>query len=229
MDVLTDEHEREEVVRKWWHEHWKPIALGVVIALAGLVGVRQYQAYQLEENQKTALAVYQLQSQLEKKGAAVYTETEQFINEHHDIYGSILALDMAISYLNGQQYAQAAQKIEFAMKNGGDLIAPQASLVMARLQGQQGNYNEAMRTLAQINSTAYKAEIAEVRGDLLMAQDDREGAHQAYQDAISARQEASLQISPILQMKFDNVIKSGDTPAYKLMNSQEPNLSDAGL
>ena len=22
MDVLTDDHEREEVVRKWWHENW---------------------------------------------------------------------------------------------------------------------------------------------------------------------------------------------------------------
>ena len=43
MDVLTDDHEREEVVKKWWHEDWKPIALGVVIALGGLIGFRQYQ------------------------------------------------------------------------------------------------------------------------------------------------------------------------------------------
>ena len=28
MDVLTDDHEREQVVRKWWSEYWKPIALG---------------------------------------------------------------------------------------------------------------------------------------------------------------------------------------------------------
>ena len=45
MDILTDEHEREEAVRKWWHEHWKPIALGVAIALLGLVAVRQYRCY----------------------------------------------------------------------------------------------------------------------------------------------------------------------------------------
>ena len=74
MDVLTDDHEREEVVKKWWHEYWKPIALGVVIALGGLVGFRQYQAYELNKSQEQALAVYQLQEQLNEKGLDVLAD-----------------------------------------------------------------------------------------------------------------------------------------------------------
>ena len=97
MDILTDEHEREEAVRKWWHEHWKSIALGVTIALAGLVGVRQYQAYQLSEDQKTAYEVYQLQKQISTQGVNAMSDAQAFLDQHKDAFGAILALDMAMS------------------------------------------------------------------------------------------------------------------------------------
>ena len=57
MDILTDEHEREEAVRKRWHEHWKTIALGVGIGLLGLVAVGQYQGYELLQKQETGFEV----------------------------------------------------------------------------------------------------------------------------------------------------------------------------
>ena len=95
MDVLTDDHEREEVVKKWWHEYWKPIALGVVIALGGLVGFRQYQAYELNKSQEQALAVYQLQEQLNEKGLDVLADAQKFIAENDNVYGALVALDVA--------------------------------------------------------------------------------------------------------------------------------------
>lgn len=220
MDILTDEHEREEAVRKWWHEHWKPITLGVVITLAGLVGVRQYQAYQIGENQKDAYAAYQLQNQVASRGVAAFPEAEKFLDEHKDIYGAILALDMASVQMNGGKYAEAQQYIKFARDNGGELIAPQASLVLARLQAETGDYNGAFASLDAIRSDAYAAEVSEIRGDIYMAQKDINKAHDSYQQAIKITRDNKLQISPILQMKFDNVIRDGDEPAYKIMAEQ---------
>lgn len=220
MDILSDEHEREEAVRKWWHEHWKPIGLGIAIAIAGLIGVRQYQAYQLEQSQEAAYAAYQLQNQVLSRGSAAFADADLFLKEHDDIYGAMLALDMAATLINGGQYDKAMQYITFARDNGGELTAPQASLVLARLQGQTGQYDEAMRTLDSLSTSVYQAEASEVRGDILMAQNDRDGAHDAYAQAIKLQQDAKLTISPILQMKFDNVIKAGDKPAYQIMAEQ---------
>lgn len=220
MDILTDEHEREEAVRKWWHEHWKPIALGVAIALLGLVAVRQYQAYDLSQKQETAFEVYQLQNQLLSRGNAALGDAQKFLDEHDDIYGAILALNMANVVLQANNYTEAERYIDFAKDNGSELMQPQISIVEARLQAQNAQYDQALATLDSISSDAYKAEILEVRGDIFMAQDKTDEAHDAYLQAINLLKDAKLQISPMLQMKFDNVIQLGDTPAYKIMAEQ---------
>ncbi|MCK0526857.1 MULTISPECIES: tetratricopeptide repeat protein [unclassified Anaerobiospirillum] len=225
MDILTDEHEREEAVRKWWHEHWKPIALGVAIALAGLVGVRQYQAWQLSENQQTAYEVYQHQIKLGTSGAAALADAQKFIDQNKNVYGSLLALEMANVQIRAARYDEAQKLVSFAAANGGDLLAPQCNLVTARLQAQQGRYEDALATLSALKSDAYKIEVAETRGDVLLAKGDRQGAHDAYLEAIKATEAAKLQISSVLQLKFDSVIKHGDTPAYKLMNQQAAAMS----
>ena len=227
MDILTDEHEREEAVRKWWHEHWKPIALGIAIALLGLVAVRQYQAYELEQKQATALEVYQLQNQMASRGAAIFPEAQKFLDEHDDIYGAILALDMANVVLKANNYSEAERYITFAQQNGGELIAPQTAIVKARLQAQNAQYDAALQTLDGIKSDSYKAEILEVRGDIFMARNQTEAAHDAYKQAIDILYAAKLQISPMLQMKFDNVIEAGDTPAFQLMAEQAQDAATA--
>ena len=97
MDVLTDDHEREQVVRKWWSEYWKSIALGVVIALGGLLGYRQYQSYQLEEAQTQAYALYQLQAKLAMNSSTAVADAEGFIKEHADIYGALFSFRFSFS------------------------------------------------------------------------------------------------------------------------------------
>ena len=206
MDILTDEHEREEAVRKWWHEHWKSIALGVTIALAGLVGVRQYQAYQLSEDQKTAYEVYQLQKQISTQGVNAMSDAQAFLDQHKDAFGAILALDMANAQISAKNYVEAEKFASFAAANGGDLIAPQASIIKARLLTQDGKTDEALKTLDSIKSTAYNARTA-------------------YLDAINTNKADKIQISPMLQLKFDNVIVEGDTPAYKIVAEQAKEMS----
>lgn len=220
MDILTDEHEREEVVRKWWHEHWKPIVSGVAIALLGLVAVRQYQAYDLSQKQEIAYEVYQMQSQIESRGNAAVADAKKFLEEHQDSYGAILSLDLANLALRADKYEEAEQYLEFASKNGGELIHPQIALVKVRLMAQQGQYDQALLALDSLKSDAYKAEICEVRGDIFMAQQKPDRAHDAYLQAINLLRDAKLQISPMLQMKFDNVIKTGDRPAYQILMEQ---------
>ena len=93
MDVLTDDHEREEVVRKWWHENWLSLTVGVVIAIGAMVGYRQYQSYQNDTSAKYAYEMSTLQTKLVLNPANTTADAQKFIKEHEDIYGSLLALD----------------------------------------------------------------------------------------------------------------------------------------
>lgn len=219
MDVLTDDHEREEVVKKWWHEYWKPIALGVVIALGGLIGFRQYQSYELGKSQEKALAVYQIQEQLNSSGLDAQGTAEKFIAENDNIYGALVALDVAALQMTEDKFADAAVTLEKAAANGGDLLKPAVTLTLARLQAQNQEYDKALSTANSVSSEAYALEKAEVLGDIYLAAGDRAKAHDAYKSAIELCKSKKMPINGILQMKFDNVIVSGDTPAFSEMTA----------
>ena len=126
MDVLTDDHEREEVVKKWWHEYWKPIALGVVIALGGLIGFRQYQAYELGKSQEQALAVYQLQEKLNAQGLDAISDAQKFIAENDNVYGALVALDVATLQMTEDKFTDAAATLEKAASPIGTCTPPWA-------------------------------------------------------------------------------------------------------
>ena len=205
MDVLTDDHEREQVVRKWWHENRKPIALGIVIALAGLIGFRQYQAYTLEKAQQQAYALYQMQYKLSVSPQNIEKDAAAYLKEHEDIYGALLALDLAAYESSKDQFEQALEHAEFAVKNGGKLVTPAASLSKARIQAQLKQYDDAVKTLDGINSDAYAVEKAEIKGDVLLAKGDREGARNAYREAVKLCEDKKIQINPLLTMKGNKI------------------------
>lgn len=226
MDVLTDDHEREEAVRKWWHEYWKPIALGVTIALAGLLGYRQYQAYVLEQNQAQALEVYKLQTTLQKQGVAALPAAKAFTAENDNVFGAVLSLDMAVAQIEARDYAGAAESVEFARKNGGELIAPSAALTQARLLAESGKPDEAIKVLDTLKNGAYSGEAWERQGDIEISRDNRSAAREAYMAAIKDYQDKKLDVPALLKIKFDNVIAAGDKPAFEI--ASQPALSAAG-
>lgn len=212
MDVLTDDHEREEVVKKWWHENWKPIAAGIVIALAGLIGFKQYQAYQLESSQEKAYEVYNLKNALLLKQDKAIENATAFINENDDLYGSLVALDLANIQIADNKLDEALKNIDFAAKNGGSLVSAIANLMEARINAKLSKFDEAIAILNTINSDAYAIEVNELKGDIYMQMGNRDLAHDAYKVAVDLCKQKDLAISPILQIKFNNVIKSGENP-----------------
>ncbi len=215
MDVLTDDHEREQVVRKWWSENWKSLALGIVIALGGMIGYRQYQNYQHDEAAKKAFELSTIQTKLSMNQENAVNLAEAFVKEHEDLYGSLMSLDLAAVNSSKGQYDKALENAEFAVKNGGDLVAPNAKFVQAHVLAQMKKYDEAISLLENMNTNAYAVEKYETLGDVFYAKGELNQAHDAYLKALSVCEEKKIAINPLLQMKADNLIHDGDTPAYK--------------
>jgi predicted negative regulator of RcsB-dependent stress response len=215
MDVLTDDHEREQVVRKWWSENWKSLTLGIVIAIGGMVGYGMYQNYQRDTAQKYAYEMNTLKNALNVKQASAEENAKKFIAEHKDIYGSLLSLDMASFYASEGKYDEAVTQVKFAKDNGGELVAPNAYLAEAHLLLQQKKYEDAIKVVEGITASAYTIEKNEILGDIYYSMGEKDKAHDAYLNAITECESKKIAINPLLQMKADNLIKEGENPAYK--------------
>ena len=206
MDVLTDDHEREQVVRKWWSENWLSLTVGVAIALSAMVGYKYYNSYQTEKALKTKLAL---------KPTEAKAEVEAFLAEHKDVYGSLLSLELAANNAVEGKYEEALKNASFAKENGGKLISPNAAIMKAHLYTQLKKFDEATAELSSVNSDAYAIEKYELEGDINLAKGDKQAALASYKKAIEECESKKIAINTLLQMKADSLRKDGDTPAFE--------------
>ncbi|MGN0916233.1 MAG: YfgM family protein [Succinivibrio sp.] len=215
MDVLTDDHEREQVVRKWWHDNWLSLTVGVVIAVGGMAGYRYYQSAQNEKACANAYELSTIQTKLNLTPESAKGDALKFIDEHKDIYGSLLSLDLAALNAREGKYDDAIGNATFAIENGGDIVSPNATLVKARILTQQGKTDEAVSSLEAIKGDAYQVEKNELLGDIYLSKGDKAKAHDAYKAALDICEKQKISINPVLQVKFDSLIAKGDTPAFE--------------
>lgn len=215
MDVLTDDHEREQVVRKWWSENWLSLTVGVAIALSAMVGYKYYNSYQNEKAQAYAYELTTLKTKLALKPTEAKPQVEAFFNEHKDIYGSLLSLELAASNAVEGKYEEALKNASFAKENGGKLIAPNAAIMKAHLYTQLNKFDEAVAELSSVNSDAYAVEKYELEGDINLAKGNKEAALASYKKAIEECESKKIQINTLLQMKADSLRKDGDKPAFE--------------
>ena len=74
---------------------------------------------------------------------------------------------------------------------------------LARAQFAAGQYDDALATIeAAGNADAFDAILTELRGDILLAQGDRDGAREAY---LAAREQSQQGRSGILELKLSDL------------------------
>lgn len=214
MEVYTTEEQQVEVIKSWWKENGTSVLAGTVIGLVGLFGWRYYNELQ-QTNQEAASQAYNVMTaQLAKGDDAALEQTKSFISAHQgDAYAELAALQLAAAAVKAGKLDLAAEQLTQVAANGDESIKPIAALRLARVLKDQGKADEALAQLGKINNDAFKAQVAEVRGDVLLGQGKPEEARDAYQVAADA---GGLQSSAELKLKMDDLalpaMTAGEAP-----------------
>ena len=214
MEVYTTEEQQVEVIKSWWKENGTSVLAGTVIGLVGLFGWRYYNELQ-QTNQEAASQAYNaMTAQLAKGDDAALEQAKSFISAHQgDAYAELAALQLAAAAVKAGKLDLAAEQLTQVAANGDESIKPIAALRLARVLKDQGKADEALAQLGKINNDAFKAQVAEVRGDILQKQGKAEEARDAYQVAADA---GGLQSSAELKLKMDDLalpaVTAGEAP-----------------
>lgn len=214
MEVYTTEEQQVEVIKSWWKENGTSVLAGTVIGLVGLFGWRYYNELQ-QTNQEAASQAYNVMTaQLAKGDDAALEQAKSFISAHQgDAYAELAALQLAAAAVKAGKLDLAAEQLTLVAASGDESIKPIAALRLARVLKDQGKADEALAQLGKINNDAFKAQVAEVRGDVLLGQGKPEEARDAYQVAADA---GGLQSSAELKLKMDDLalpaVTAGEAP-----------------
>ncbi|HSX61709.1 MAG TPA: tetratricopeptide repeat protein [Tahibacter sp.] len=202
-----DEHEQSELVRKWIRDNVASIFVGIGLGLLVIFGYFQWQAHQVRQNAMAA-------SEFVSFGAAVGAKNEQGaktaldrIQKEHagSTYAVIAAMRWAEGALVRKDLAGAEQSLQWAYDNAkNDAVKSLAGQNLARLKLGTDKAAEALTLLNAVPVAGYASSIAELRGDILLAQGNRDEARSAYQAALDAL-DATAPNRQSLEMKRDDL------------------------
>jgi len=205
------EAEQWQRAKDWLRANGLWIVAGIAIGAAGIGGWRWYgdrQATQAE----AASARYEemIEAFARSDKTRVVTIAEDLTREYkRSPYAALGQLMAARVHVEANELDKAAASLKTVMDSASDEeLRMIARLRLARVQAAQGKYDDALATLKVETPGEFDTRLAEVRGDVLLAKGDREGALREYLAAHEGENEGRVDID-MLDLKIRDL---GGTP-----------------
>ncbi|GAM67157.1 mlr7403 protein [Vibrio ishigakensis] len=204
MELYDSEEQQVEAIKDWWQENGKAVILGAVIGLGGLFGWRYYQDSVVEGQEAASVAYNSAVQTLQTQGVAAADQVQSFIDSNSDReYAVLAAMQLAQAQVAEANYAEALKQLEWAKANTKDTaIAPVLAIRAVRVKAEMGDIDGALADLDAAKAEGWEGRMAELKGDLLLRNGDKEGAYTAYTEAQQA-----ADASQTLQLKLDDLAK----------------------
>ena len=207
-----NEQEQWELAKQKVRELWIYVVGGVALGLAGLYGWNWWKDRR-EAQAETASARYEELIQAYQRNDA--TRGQTLLNDLKADYawtpypalGSLIAARMQVE---GNELDKAAASLKFVMDNAhDDEIQLIARLRLARVLSAQTKHDDALALLKVDEVGDFAPRLADVRGDVLLAKGDRDGALREYLAARSGDNADGRMDFDMLDLKIRDL---GGTP-----------------
>ena len=205
MDDLQSEKEQIEEMRAWWAEYGKFIIAGIVIAIAGLIGVNQYNAAQLTTQLEAseryeALVEHIVNGDLD---GAEFVADDLVANFADTPYAAQSKLALARLYMDQNRDQDAAESLQqlLAMK-ADENLQNIGRLRLASILLYQEKPQEVVDLLKEFDAPAFSALANETLGDAYAALGDSKNAADAYNRALTDPSPTPTIDNALVQMKL---------------------------
>lgn len=204
MEVYSNENEQVDALRRFFANNGKALAIGVVLGIGALVGWRYWSTHQDTSARQVSANYQQVTSALDASKPQTLEAAAKFASENSNTYGALASLDLAKQYVDKNELAKAATQLQSGIKNTQDAnLQAVMNLRLARIQLQQKQADDALKTLDSVKGEGWTAIVADIRGEALLSKGDRQGARAAWSKGIDS--EASPALKEMMQMKMNNL------------------------
>lgn len=213
MDIYASDEEKGEEIKQWWRDNGRSVILGCVLGVAVLFSGRYWITYQ-QDLAFNASATYQqvLLALSEDDTSLAEDKTQQLFSEFSSTpYAIFAAFEMASQSIDNEDTLSAQSYLQWVMTNA-ELSAHTelARLRLAQLLLDDGKFDQSLALINESETTGFTSLLAELRGDIFVAQGKVIEAKSAYQNAIFELNQGEPR-KTILQIKLNDVAESNDS------------------
>ncbi len=204
MEIYENENDQMEAVKRFFAENGKALLVGVVIGIGALLGWRYWNNHKADSAMVTSQEYQKVVTGLNGDKPDTLASAEKFVTDTQGSYGAFAALELAQQYADKSELAKAAAQLQQGLKNTKDAnLQAVLSLRLARIQIQQKQADDALKTLDVVKGEGWQAIVADVRGEALLSKGDRKGARDAWSQGVASN--ASPALREMMQMKINNL------------------------
>ena len=208
MTLDLEEQEQLATLKAWWKEYGNLIILvvtGVAIAIGAWQGWRVYQRTQAQQ----ASVVYETLARAADAGdLKAVREASGNLAENYarTLYAPLGALVAARFYFDRSDLKNAKAQLQWVIERSGSPdLQTIARLRLAAVLLDEGAHDEALKLLEAAHADAYAAQVAALRGDILVAKKQPTEAKAAYRAALDKAQGDQGTFRDSVRMRLDAI------------------------
>ncbi|WP_457913799.1 YfgM family protein [Candidatus Gillettellia adelgis] len=204
MTIYRTERKILEILCQFFTKKKTALILGIVFGLLVLSGWYYWRNHQDVNLIAVSQAYQEINAYLQIGQIEDIVETEKFIKNNNNSYGVFAALKLARYFVKHNDFTRAEQQLLKAHSHTTDNhLISQINIRLARIQIQKKKWDYAINILDQVKSADWAPIVQEMRGDVLLAIGDFQGAREAYSNSVASNSSEVLRM--ILRIKLHNL------------------------
>jgi len=179
------EQEQVDALKAFWKQYGNLITWAVTLVLAVFAGWQFWQKHERDQASQASTMYGELQSAASagdaKRAAQVFGDMKA--KSPKTTYTQLGALLAAKAQADKGDVVDATATLQWVADNGNEENAAVAHLRLAGLLADAKKYDDALKQLALVKPASFVALVSDRRGDIELAQGQREAAIKAYKSA----------------------------------------------
>jgi predicted negative regulator of RcsB-dependent stress response len=180
-----EEQERLAELKAWWEDNRWYVLGAIVAGLLAFGGYRGYHWWTAHQAEEAAASYKPVAAAVEAKDNKKADEAAQKVIQDHpgSFYASDAALLLAKNAFDAGKLDEARKQLEWVVANGVDAHRGIARVRLAGVLMEQKKYDDALRVLDGNKDEAFAPLVADMRGDIMLAQHRLDEARANYKVA----------------------------------------------
>jgi predicted negative regulator of RcsB-dependent stress response len=213
MAYDLEEQEQLASLKAFWSQYGNLLSWVLIIALASYAGYNFWTYHQRSQAAEASGLYDELQKSLAAKDNAKVQRVASDVESKFGstAYGPMSALVAARSAFDANDLKTAKAQLQWAAEHGSDEYKSIAKLRLAAVLLDQKAYDEGLKLLGTEFLPQFAGEVADRKGDILVAQNKLAEARSAYQAALAAMDKKNPG-RQLVQLKLESIGGSAEAP-----------------